>query len=137
MTKQRRHVGEDALVLMAAAKCHTLLGIGWVPSALCSHAYFDNGTRSFVCVLVGPVDLTLTHLEMPPRQASVAVYQVAMVLGEGEDPELYYAVQPLEVPPLAGGLPVTFDGIEILDCLWHEAAVDENLVEPLHAARAN
>ena len=131
MKKSRRHVGDDALALMAAAKAHKVLGVCWLPAALHSRAVWDPGSRSFFCVLIGACDFALGPLDRPQGQGHVGLYQVAVALGDGDG--LYYDVQPLEVAPLAGGDPLTFDSVELLDALWAEGAVDVQEVEPLDA----
>ena len=122
MKKSRRHVGGDALALMAAAKAHMVLGVSWLPSALHSRAVWDPGSRSFFCVLIGGCDFALGHLDWPQGQGHGGLYQVAVALGD--DDGLYYGVQPLEVAPLAGGDPLTSDGVELLGALWADGAVD-------------
>jgi len=134
MKKERRHVGDDALALMAAAKAHRMLA-KWLPSATRSQAYFDVDTHTFLCILIGPVDLTLVRDLAPQPTGHVALYQVLAALGDDDD--LYFGVQPLEVVPLAGAGLMRFDAIEVLDCPWDEAAGGEHQVEPRVADRAN
>jgi len=122
MKKSRRHVGGEALALMAAAKAHKVLGVSWLPSALHSRAVWDPGSRSFFCVVIGACDFALGHLDWPQGQGHVGLYQVAVALGD--DDGLYYGVQPLEVAPLTGGDPLTFDSVELLGALWGEGTVD-------------
>ena len=122
MKKSRRHVGGEALALMASAKAHMVLGVPWLPSATHSRAAWDPGSRSFFCVLTGACDFALGHLDWPQGQGHVGLYQVSVALGD--DDELYYDVQPLEVAPLAGGDSMTSDGVELLGALWADGAVD-------------